>query len=224
MTDFHIILSPAEAEGGLNAASALHYAALAGLRFAALVLPGDGSDFSRLAALAETVRTYSLYANVEARTGVELRHVPPPLLPSAVREARRAGAELVLVHGETLADQVAEGTNFAAIEAGADIIAHPGLIDAKTAAFAAEKGVALEFTSCPKHALTNAHTAAMALRFGCPLVRGSAARKARDITTRTFWPRVIQGADVFDNGENNGSLLELLRKSEETLIRRLMKA
>ena len=84
--------------------------------------------------------------------------------------------------------------------------------------------MALEFTSCPKHALTNAHTAAMALRFGCPLVRGSAARKAGDITTRTFWPRVIQGADVFDNGENNGSLLELLRKSEETLIRRLMKA
>lgn len=223
MTDFHIILSPAEA-GGLNAASALHYAALAGLRFAALVLPGDGSDFSRLAALAETVRTCSLYANVEARTGVELRHVPPPLLPSAVREARRAGAELVLVHGETLADQVAEGTNFAAIEAGADIIAHPGLIDAKTAAFATEKGVALEFTSCPKHALTNAHTAAMALRFGCPLVRGSAARKAGDITTRTLWPRVIQGADVFDTGKNNGSLLELLRKSEETLIRRLMKA
>ena len=223
MTDFHIILTPDGAAGGLSAASALRYASLAGLRFAALILPGGESDFSRLAALAREVRTCSLYANVEARTGVELRHVPPALIPSAVKEARRAGAELVLVHGESLADQVEEGTNLAAIEAGADILAHPGLIDAEAAAFAAEKGVALEFTSCPKHGLTNAHTAAMALRFHCPLVRGSAARKAEEITTRAFWPFIVKGSDVFPHEENQCNLAELLIKSEETLIRKLMK-
>ncbi|HJD96763.1 histidinol phosphate phosphatase domain-containing protein [Mailhella massiliensis] len=222
MTDFHIILTPGE--GGLSAASALHYAALAGLRFAALILPWEENGFSALAKTAKLVRTYSLYANVEARTGVELCHVPPALIPSAVQEARAAGAELVLVHGETLCDQVEAGTNLAAIEAGADILAHPGLIDAEAAAFAAEKGVALEFTSCPKHGLTNAHTAAMALRFGCPLVRGSAARRAEEITTRAFWPFVIKGADVFTPEKYKVNLLELLRESEENLIKKLMKA
>jgi len=45
-----------------------------------------------------------------------------------VRKARRLGAELVVVHGETLVEPVPPGTNRRAIEAGADILAHPGLI------------------------------------------------------------------------------------------------
>lgn len=224
MMDFHIMLEAGGAGRGLDAASALRYAALAGLRFVGLVLPCDGSGLSRIAALAAQVRRLSLYANVEARTGVELRHVPPALIPCVVREAREAGAELVLVHGETLCDQVETGTNFAAVEAGADILAHPGLIDGETAAFAAEKGVALEFTSCPRHALANAHTAAMALRFGCPLVRGSAATCASEITTRGFWPLVVKGADVFGIREDKSNLLELLKKSEDALVRKLMAA
>ena len=178
MVDFHIVL--ARDGSGLDAASALRYAALAGIRFAGLVIRSGGDNFSEVAVLAEQVRRFSLYADVEAGTGVELCHVPPALLPSAVREARDAGAELVLVYGETIADQVAEGTNFAAVEAGADIITHPGLVDAETATFAAERGVALELTSCPRHALTNARTAAMAMSCGCPLVRGSAATCDKD--------------------------------------------
>ena len=221
MTDFHIILT-AEGEDGLNVASALRYAALAGLRFINLVLPGDGCHLSQVAGMAEQVRRYSLYADVEACLGIELRHVPPALIPAAVRDAREAGAELVLVYGETLCDQVAEGTNFAAVEAGADIITHPGLIDAETAAFAAEKGVALEFTSCPRHALCNAHTAAMALRFSCPLVRGSAASCAAEITGRSSWPRIIRGADVFEKKDDRSNLFELLMKSENALVQRLL--
>lgn len=221
MTDFHIIFSP---EAGLESSSILHYASLAGLRCVAVVLVSDGSDFDRVASLAAQIRRCSLYAGVEAFAGVELRHVPPALLPDAVKEARTAGGRLVLVHGETICDQVEQGTNFAAIEAGADILAHPGLIDAESAAFAAEKGVALEFTSCPRHAFTNAHTAAMARRFGCLLVRGSCARRPEEISTRSFWLSVVRGADVFESGENKDNLLELLKKSEEVLFRKLMRS
>ena len=226
MTDFHIMIHSADASQGhgFDCASALRYAALAGIRFAGLVLTSDGSNFSRLADMAAQVRRLSLYANVEAWAGVELCHIPPALLPDAVREAREAGAALVLVHGESISDQVEQGTNFAAVEAGADIVAHPGLIDAEAASFAAEKGVALEFTSCPRHALTNAHTASMALRCGAMLVRGSAACRAEELTTRAFWPSVIKGADTFTAEGESGKLAELLRKSEEKLIRKLMMA
>lgn len=224
MTDFHIMIhADSSSQGhGFNCASALRYAALAGIRFAGLVMPSDGSNFTLLAEMAAQVRRLSLYANVEAWAGVELHHVPPALLPDAVREAREAGAALVLVHGESISDQVEQGTNFAAIEAGADILAHPGLIDAEASAFAAEKGVALEFTSCSRHALTNAHTAAMALRHGGMLVRGSGACRAEELTTRAFWPMIIKGADVFSAAGECGNLAELLRKSEESLIRKLM--
>ena len=220
MVDFHIVL--ARDGSGLDAASALRYAALAGIRFAGLVIRSGGDNFSEVAVLAEQVRRFSLYADVEAGTGVELCHVPPALLPSAVREARDAGAELVLVYGETIADQVAEGTNFAAVEAGADIITHPGLVDAETATFAAERGVALELTSCPRHALTNARTAAMAMSCGCPLVRGSAATCAEEMTTRTRWPLIIKGTDVFGETDGRSRLAELLGSSEQALVRKLM--
>lgn len=218
MTDFHILCG----EGGLSCASALRYAALAGLRGAGLVFQSDGSDLSRLASFAAQVRKISLYANVEAWAGVELTHVPPALLPDAVSEAREAGAAFVMVYGESLCDQVEQGTNFAAIEAGADILSHPGLIDAEAAAYAAEKGVALEFTSCPRHALTNAHTARMALEHGCLLVRGSAATAASELTTRAFWPMVLKGCDVFGNADNKSNLLDLIEKSEVSLVRKLM--
>ncbi len=226
MTDFHIILG---AEGrehrhGFDCASALRYAALAGLRCAGLVLTSDGGDFSRVAALSAQVRRISLYANVEAWLGVELRHVPPALLPDAVLEAREAGAAFVMVYGESLSDQVEQGTNFAAVDAGADIISHPGLIDAETAAFAAEKGVALEFTSCPRHSLANAHTARLALEHGAALVRGSSATCAEELTTRALWPMIVKGSDVFGMAQNTSNLLELLRKSEERLVRKLMRS
>ena len=222
MMDFHVVISAGRCTDGLTASFALHYAALAGLRFVGLVVPGDGTDFSFLPALVSQVRRLSLYADMEARTGVELCHVPPALLPAVVQEARDAGAEFVMVHGETLGDQVEPGTNFAAIEAGADILAHPGLLDEKAARYAAERGVALEFTSSPKHALTNAHVAAMALRCGCLLVRGSCARCAEEMTTRSRWPLVVRGADVFGENEGRSNLLELLKKSESFLFRKWM--
>ncbi|MBQ5727847.1 MAG: histidinol phosphate phosphatase domain-containing protein [Mailhella sp.] len=222
MTDFHIIIG-GEQGHGFDCASALRYASLAGIRFAGLVMQSDGTNFSRIAEFSKQVRRLSLYANVEAWMGVELCHMPPALLPDAVREAREAGAALVLVYGESITDQVEQGTNFAAIEAGADVVTHPGLIDAEAAAFAAEKGVALEFTSCPRHALANAHTAAMALRHGGPLVRGSGSCRAEELTTRAFWPMIIKGADCFSVGKNAPNLPEHIRKSEEALIRRLMR-
>ena len=81
--DFHVMLTPDVGGKTWDASSMLHYAALAGLRFVGLVLPSDGSNFSELTTLSAQVRKLSLYANVEARTGVELRHIPPALLPSS---------------------------------------------------------------------------------------------------------------------------------------------
>ncbi|MBU0513538.1 MAG: histidinol phosphate phosphatase domain-containing protein, partial [Proteobacteria bacterium] len=74
---------------------------------------------------------------VKVVPGVELTHVPPPLIQTLAQRARDLGAELVVVHGETLVEPVAPGTNRAAIEAGADVLAHPGLLTPEEAALAA---------------------------------------------------------------------------------------
>ena len=219
MIDFHIQIQ--DRDGGLDVSSALRYASLAGIRFAGLVVPSDG-DFSFALAAAERARRLGLYANVEVAVGVELRHIPPALMGCAVQEARRAGIPFVMAYGESIMDQVEEGTNFAAIEAGVDILSHPGLLDEKAAALAAEKGVALEITSNPVHALTNARVAAIGLHTGCLLVRGSGASSANELTTRSFWPFVIQGAAWSPDGSLQDNLWKTLRESEEQLVRLLM--
>ena len=48
--------------------------------------------------------------------GIELTHVPPALIGPLVRKARELGAQVVVVHGETIVEPVAPGTNLAAIE------------------------------------------------------------------------------------------------------------
>lgn len=217
MTDFHIQIR----KGNFDVAQALRYAALAGIRFAGLCVPSDG-DLASVIDASALCRKLSLYANVEAVVGVEFCHLPPALIPEAVKDARRAGISFIAVYGETLTDQVEQGTNFAAIDAGADLLTHPGLLDEKCAAFAHEKGMAVEFTSAAGHCLCNAHVASMALRHQVPLVRGSNASSAETMTVRSFWPSVIQGADVF-GGEPLSRLALHLKKSEEFLARKLIR-
>ncbi len=79
--------------------------------------------------------------------GIEITHVPPRLIAGLTKEARALGAKIIVLHGETIAEPVAPGTNLAGIEAGIDILAHPGLITPEEVGLAAEKGVFLELTS-----------------------------------------------------------------------------
>ena len=42
--------------------------------------------------------------------GIELTHVSPDLIPGMILEARAMGAKIVIVHGETIVEPVAVGT------------------------------------------------------------------------------------------------------------------
>jgi hypothetical protein len=92
---------------------------------------------------------------VRALAGVELTHVPPELINDLTLQARDLGADIVVVHGETIVEPVPPGTNRAAIEAGVDLLAHPGLITAGEVALAAENGVHLEISARKGHSLGN---------------------------------------------------------------------
>ena len=108
--------------------------------------------------------------------------------------------------------------NSAAVEAGADILAHPGLIDDQTAAYAAEKGVALELSACPRHGLTNAHVAVMAERHGCMLAPGGNARTPEEFLRLPSWDAVCRGAALSDAAR------ERFRNDAATLVKRFMDA
>ena len=128
--------------------------------------------------------------------GVELTHVPPSLIGNMVQRARELGAALVVLHGETVVEPVAPGTNRAGLEGGVDILAHPGLITAEEAAIAAEKGIFLEITGRPGHAFSNGLVARRAEEAGAMLVLDSDTHNPRDILTHEMGRKVVEGAGL----------------------------
>ncbi len=135
-------------------------------------------------------------AGIRVVPGVEPTHCPPERFAELTERARALGARFVVGHGETLVEPVAPGTNRAAIEAGVDVLAHPGLISEEDARLAAKRGVALELTARRGHCLTNGHVAQVARRAGAALVFGSDAHAPADLCPQEFADRVLLGAGL----------------------------
>ena len=102
--------------------------------------------------------------------GVELTSVPPRKIAALAEKARSLGAKWIVVHGETITEPVAPGTNRAAIEAQVDLLSHPGLIAPEDAARAAKLGVYLEITCHKGHSLANGWVAQRAREAGAKLL------------------------------------------------------
>ncbi|MDR1519324.1 MAG: histidinol phosphate phosphatase domain-containing protein [Planctomycetota bacterium] len=153
-------------------------------------------------------------SGLTALPGTELTHVRPGQIREAVRLARELGACYVLAHGETLSEPVAPGTNLAAIEAGVDILAHPGLISPDEARLAAERGVRLEISGKRGHSLANGHVAKLARKFGAGLIFGSDAHTVGDMPTRDFAERVCLAA-----GLEEPEVAEMFRQAGEFGLR-----
>ncbi|MEM3342662.1 MAG: histidinol phosphate phosphatase domain-containing protein [Thermoplasmata archaeon] len=134
--------------------------------------------------------------DIIAIPGVEITHVPPAKIAEVASLARKAGAKLVNVHGETPVEPVPPGTNSAAIEAQVDVLCHPGFITEKECEKAKENGVYLEITSRHGHSYTNGHVAALCSRFGNNVLINSDTHEVHDLITYDFSWKVARGAGL----------------------------
>lgn len=148
--------------------------------------------------IVKAIESVKDYVPINVIPGAEITHVPPLLIPDLVKEARRLGARLVIVHGETIVEPVAEGTNMFAIEAGADIISHPGLISKEALLYAKERGVALEITSRKGHSLSNGYIAKHAMMHGVSLVINTDAHSPSDLIAKNFARQVLLSSGIED--------------------------
>lgn len=182
----------------------------------------DHADSSNLAHVIPNVLKAALAlkgnSTVNVIPGVELTHIPPALMSALTKEARSLGAALVVVHGETLVEPVMPGTNRAAIEAGVDVLAHPGLISDDDVRLAAERGVALEITARKGHSLTNGHVAAKALQYNAQMVIDTDAHAPGDLITLAFARNVLRGAGL-DERQIENVLLTSGRVADNALRR-----
>lgn len=131
--------------------------------------------------------------------GVEITHVNPKDIAPLTKIARDNGADIVIVHGETISEPVMCGTNRAAIDANVDILAHPGLISYEDACYAAEKNIYLEITTRKSHAYTNAHVANMARKAGAKLVIDNDAHGPSDFVGTDKACKIMLGAGISDD-------------------------
>lgn len=176
----------------------------------------DHSDLATIATQMPIIMAAAKAENANNRVrvlaGTEITHVRPAQIPEAIRLARAVGAQYVIVHGETLSEPVAPGTNRAAIEAGADILAHPGLIGEDDVRLAAERGVFLEISGRKGHSIANGHVARLAGKYGAKLIFGSDTHTVGDSPTRAFAERICRAAGLeqpdvdrmFDDAETFG--------------------
>jgi len=146
--------------------------------------------------IVQAIRKLREYLSIEALPGAEITHAPPQTIPDLVKEARQLGAKIVVVHGETLVEPVRPGTNRAAIEAGADILAHPGLISEEDLLFAKEKGVTLEITARKGHSLSNGYVAKEAVRLGVKLCINTDSHSPSDLITKEFASKILLGSGI----------------------------
>lgn len=176
----------------------------------------DHADFSTISMILSNLSKLKEFEfDIDFLIGVEITHVPPRLIGKAVELAWKEGAEIVIVHGETIAEPVAEGTNLFALEEEINILAHPGIISEEEAEKARENGIFLEISTRKGHCLANGHIARMAEKYSCDVVLSTDAHSPLDIIDDSTAKRVILGSGISDWKkvlENNVRLFRKLKR------------
>lgn len=135
--------------------------------------------------------------NIKVIPGVEITHVEPSKIADVAKKARSLGAEWIVVHGETIAEPVAEGTNLAStMNPDIDVLAHPGFLTEEEAQAAVDNDVLIEITGRMYHNTTNGHVASVARRIGAKMVVNSDAHSPHNLLTEQEAINVALGAGL----------------------------
>ncbi|MGC8977513.1 MAG: histidinol phosphate phosphatase domain-containing protein [Candidatus Ratteibacteria bacterium] len=133
---------------------------------------------------------------IKAIPGVEITHTNPIDIPVIVQIARNLGAKIIVVHGETIVEPVAKGTNKKALESDIDILAHPGILSEDEAKIAAIKNIYVEISARKGHSLSNGHVVRLWYEYGFPLILNTDTHSPTDLITDEFAKKIIISAGV----------------------------
>ncbi|PIU82711.1 MAG: PHP domain-containing protein [Elusimicrobia bacterium CG06_land_8_20_14_3_00_38_11] len=161
----------------------------------------DHADFSnmdfvirRITRITDGLRRYY---KINVIAGCEITYIPPELISKAVQQARKLGAKIVVVHGESPVEPaVPKGTNRAAILSRCDILAHPGYITEEDVRVAKKNNVLLEITTRNGHRIGNWYVAEFAKKIGAKLVMDTDTHKPEDLFSEKKIKDVLKEAKL----------------------------
>ncbi len=131
----------------------------------------DYSNVEQIPQIQKAIDDINANWDIKVILGAEVTHVPTESIDGVAKKAKELGAQIVVVHGETLNEPVIEGTNYAALNSEyVDILGHPGLITYKEAQIAKENDIYLEISARSGHCLGNGHVAKIACEVGNKLL------------------------------------------------------
>ncbi|MBN1662853.1 MAG: histidinol phosphate phosphatase domain-containing protein [Deltaproteobacteria bacterium] len=184
-------------DGELIPSELARRAKVIGCRAIAITDHGDHSNIDFIVPrIVNVCRKLSAACAIAVFPGIELTHVPPEYICELSMEARRLGAKIIVVHGETIVEPVPPGTNAAALRSPIDILAHPGLITEQEAALAAERHIFLEISARKGHSLTNGHVVGMARRCKAGLVLNTDTHAPGDLIGDDQARKIALGAGL----------------------------
>jgi putative hydrolase len=179
---------------------------------------GPGNMQRVIAELIKECRLAEQYWHIRAIPGVELTHIPAGSIDDLAGAARKQGAEIVVVHGETLVEPVEPGTNLAAVSSNwVDILAHPGLLGAKEAEIAAKNGIYIEVTARGGHNTGNGHVVKVGRAAGVRFLVNSDTHAPENLLTDDWAYTVALGAGLSEEEVETAvaqNPLQLLKKIE----------
>lgn len=165
--------------------------------------------------IAHACKILNKFWKIRSIPGVEISHAPLEEIKPLVRFARKNGAKIVVVHGETISEPVIPGTNKHAIEAGCDILAHPGLIKEEDVGLARKNGVYLELTTRKNHSKTNRRLFKIASSIGAKLILNTDAHSVDDLISDAYAKRFLRNIGLTDIEIN------AVFKNSKNLVKRL---
>lgn len=216
--DFHIhsIFS----DGTLLPAAIAREAEVKGHEAIAIADHVDASNLEEvLAALTKFVKKQGDTLPIKVLPGVELSYLRPDIIKDYAKQARKLGAKIVIVHGQSPVEPVILGTNSEAVKLKGlvDILAHPGnSLTEEEATLAKENGIFLELSTRKGHKDGNHHVATIAKKSGAKLIVDTDAHNETDLITQE---QAFQVA--LDAGLTEEEAVKVVRDNPRELLNRI---
>ena len=180
----------------------------------------DHCDFSNMDFLMRQITRITAglhrYYKINVIVGCEITYVPPELIKKAIKQARKLGAKIVVVHGESPVEPVPNGTNKAAILSKCDILAHPGYITEEDVKLAKKNNVLLEITTRNGHKTGNLHVAKLAKKIGAKLIMDTDTHKLEDLLNEKKIKEILKEANL-----NYADFIQM-QKNANNLIKKMI--